>query len=56
MQHSGNEQVLRLSEARDELRAIDLTISREIQEPLRQAPQIDLERIRRMRDLVEPPR
>lgn len=53
---TGNEQILRLSEALEERQTLDPRISREIQEPLRRVPQLDVERLRRTPDVVlEPP-
>lgn len=53
---TSNRQVLRLSESLQERQVIDPREAREIQDSLRRAPQLDVERIRRLPDLVaEPP-
>lgn len=52
---TSNQQVLLLSEALQERQAIDPRAAREIQEPLRRAPQIDVERIRRLPETVLKP-
>lgn len=53
---TSNQQVLRLSRSLQERQAIDPEVAREIEQSLRRAPQIDVERIRRLPDVVlEPP-
>lgn len=53
---TGNQQVLQLSEALARRQALDPQVMREIQEPLRRTPELDVERIRRIPDVApEPP-
>lgn len=52
---TSNLQVFRLSEALQQRQALDPEVTRDIQEPLMQAPEIDVERIRSIPDSIQEP-